>query len=166
MPHKKNPILCENISGLARIVRANAIASMEDMALWHERDISHSSVERVIGPDSTILVDFMIHRLKGIIEGIVVHPENMMKNLNLTKGLIFSQQVMLALIKRGLSRQEAYNLVQRNAMKVWNEGIDFKSALTQDEEIIRYLSSEDIEKLFDLKYHLRYIPDIFDRVFS
>lgn len=166
MPHKKNPILCENISGLARIVRANAIASMENMALWHERDISHSSVERVIGPDSTILVDFMIHRLKGIIEGIVVHPENMMKNLNLTKGLIFSQQVMLALIKRGLSRQEAYNLVQRNAMKVWNEGIDFKSALTQDEEIIRYLSSEDIEKLFDLKYHLRYIPDIFDRVFS
>ncbi len=166
MPHKKNPILCENISGLARIVRANAIASMENMALWHERDISHSSVERVIGPDSTILVDFMIHRLKGIIEGIVVHPENMMKNLNLTKGLIFSQQVMLALIKRGLSRQEAYNLVQRNAMKVWNEGIDFKSALTKDKELIKYLSYEDIERIFDLEYHLRNIDIIFNRVFS
>ena len=166
MPHKKNPILCENISGLARIVRANAISAMENMALWHERDISHSSVERVIGPDSTILVDFMIHRLKGIIAGIVVHPENMRKNLNLTKGLIFSQQVMLMLMKKGLERQKAYNMVQRNALKVWNEGIDFKSTLLQDKEILEYLDPEEIEMVFDLKYHLRYVDHIFERVFS
>jgi len=166
MPHKKNPILCENISGLARIVRANAISAMENMALWHERDISHSSVERVIGPDSTILVDFMIHRLKGIIAGIVVHPENMRKNLNLTKGLIFSQQVMLMLMKKGLERQKAYDMVQRNALRVWNEDIDFKSTLLQDKEILEYLNQEEIEKIFDLKYHLRYVDHIFERVFS
>ena len=166
MPHKKNPILCENISGLARIVRANAISAMENMALWHERDISHSSVERVIGPDSTILVDFMIHRLKGIIAGIVVHPENMRKNLNLTKELIFSQQVMLMLMKKGLERQKAYDMVQRNALRVWNEDIDFKSTLLQDKEILEYLNQEEIEKIFDLKYHLRYVDHIFERVFS
>ena len=166
MPHKKNPILCENISGLARIVRANAISAMENMALWHERDISHSSVERVIGPDSTILVDFMIHRLKGIIAGIVVHPENMRKNLNLTKGLIFSQQVMLMLMKKGLERQKAYDMVQRNALRVWNEDIDFKLTLLQDKEILEYLNQEEIEKIFDLKYHLRYVDHIFERVFS
>ena len=166
MPHKKNPILCENITGLSRIVRANAISAMENIALWHERDISHSSVERVIGPDSTILVDFMIHRLKGIIDGLVVHPENMMKNLNLTKGLIFSQQVMLSLAKKGLERQKAYDMVQRNALKVWNEGIDFKTALLQDKDIMSYLDPEEIERIFDLKYHLRYVDHIFGRVFS
>ncbi|RLB09056.1 MAG: adenylosuccinate lyase [Deltaproteobacteria bacterium] len=166
MPHKKNPILCENISGLARIVRANSISAMENMALWHERDISHSSVERVIGPDSTILVDFMIHRLKGIIAGLVVHPENMKKNLELTKGLIFSQQVMLLLMKKGLERQKAYDMVQRNALKVWNEGVDFKSVLLQDKEILEYLSPEEIERVFDLKYHLRYVDHIFKRVFG
>jgi len=166
MPHKKNPILCENISGLARIVRANAISAMENIALWHERDISHSSVERVIGPDSTILVDFMIHRLKGIIAGIVVHPENMKKNLELTKGLIFSQQVMLLLMKKGLERQKAYDMVQRNALRVWNEGIDFKSLVLQDKEISSYLSPEEIEEVFDLRYHLRYVDHIFERVFS
>jgi len=166
MPHKKNPILCENITGLSRIVRANAISAMENIALWHERDISHSSVERVIGPDNTILVDFMIHRLKGIIDGLVVHPENMMKNLNLTKGLIFSQQVMLSLTKKGLERQKAYDMVQRNALRVWNEGIDFKTALLQDKEIVNYLSHDEIERIFDLKYHLRYVDYIFERVFS
>ncbi len=166
MPHKKNPILCENISGLARIVRANAISAMENIALWHERDISHSSVERVIGPDSTILVDFMIHRLKGIIAGIVVHPENMKKNLELTKGLIFSQQVMLLLMKKGLERQKAYDMVQRNALRVWDEGIDFKSLVLQDKEISSYLSPEEIEEVFDLRYHLRYVDHIFERVFS
>ncbi len=166
MPHKKNPILCENITGLSRIVRANAISAMENIALWHERDISHSSVERVIGPDSTILLDFMIHRLKGIIDGLVVHPENMMKNLNLTKGLIFSQQVMLSLAKKGLERQKAYDMVQRNALKVWNEGIDFKTALLQDKDIMSYLSPDEIERIFDLKYHLRYVDHIFERVFS
>ena len=166
MPHKKNPILCENITGLSRIVRANAISAMENIALWHERDISHSSVERVIGPDSTILLDFMIHRLKGIIDGLVVHPENMMKNLNLTKGLIFSQQVMLSLAKKGLERQKAYDMVQRNALKVWNEGIDFKTALLQDKDIMSYLDPDEIERIFDLKYHLRYVDHIFERVFS
>jgi adenylosuccinate lyase len=166
MPHKKNPILCENISGLARIVRANAISAMENIALWHERDISHSSVERVIGPDSTILVDFMIHRLKGIIAGIVVHPENMKKNLELTKGLIFSQQVMLLLMKKGLERQKAYDMVQRDALRVWDEGIDFKSLVLQDKEISSYLSPEEIEEVFDLRYHLRYVDHIFERVFS
>jgi len=166
MPHKKNPILCENLSGLSRIVRANAIAAMENVALWHERDISHSSVERIIGPDSTILVDFMIHRLKEVIEGLVVHPENMMRNLELTKGLIFSQQIMLSLMKKGIERQRAYDMVQRNALKVWNEGGQFKDYLLRDQEIMEYLSSQEIDELFDLKTHLRYVDYIMQRVFS
>jgi adenylosuccinate lyase len=139
---------------------------MENIALWHERDISHSSVERVIGPDSTILIDFMIHRLKGIIAGIVVHPENMKKNLELTKVLIFSQQVMLLLMKKGLERQKAYDMVRRDALRVWDEGIDFKSLVLQDKEISSYLSPEEIEEVFDLRYHLRYVDHIFEMVFS
>ena len=166
MPHKKNPILCENITGLSRIVRANAIVAMENIPLWHERDISHSSVERVIGPDSTILVDFMIHRLKGVIKGLVVHPENMMKNLDLTKGLIFSQQIMLALVKKGLERQKAYNMVQRNALRVWKENVEFKGLILNDKEILTYLSPPEIERLFDLDHHLRYVDHIFKRVFE
>ncbi|RLB09841.1 MAG: adenylosuccinate lyase [Deltaproteobacteria bacterium] len=165
MPHKKNPILCENITGLSRIVRANAIAAMENMPLWHERDISHSSVERVIGPDSTILVDFMIHRLKGVIKGLVVHPEKMMKNLSLTKGLIFSQQIMIRLAKKGMERQKAYDMVQRNALKAWKEGLDFKTLVLKDKDIADYLSHDKIENLFDLNHHLRYVDHIFDRVF-
>ena len=166
MPHKKNPIGSENISGLARLVRTNSMAAMENMALWHERDISHSSVERVIAPDSTILIDYMLHRLDRIMSGLVVHPENMIKNLNKTKGLIFSQQVLIKLAEKGLERQKAYVMVQRNAMKVWESGKDFKELLMEDEEISRNLSKEEIEEMFDVNYHLTHVDEIFERVFG
>ena len=166
MPHKKNPIGCENISGLARLVRTNALAALENMALWHERDISHSSVERVIGPDSTILIDYMLHRLKGILDRLVVHPDRMLENLHKTRGLIFSQQVLVELAERGLERQAAYVLVQRNAMKVWETGQDFKSLLLEDPDILKVLSREEIERLFDLNYHLKHVDTIFERVFG
>jgi adenylosuccinate lyase len=166
MPHKKNPIGAENITGLARLVRSNCLAALENMALWHERDISHSSVERVIGPDSTILIDYMLTRLSGIISGLVVRPDRMMKNLELMKGLIFSQQVLTQLAEKGLERQRAYEMVQRNALKVWDDGADFKDLLFRDEEIRRYLSQEEIETLFDLNRHLKHVDTIFDRVFS
>lgn len=166
MPHKKNPIGCENVSGLARLVRTNALAAMENMALWHERDISHSSVERVIGPDSTILIDYMLHRLKGILDGLVVHPDRMLENLHKTRGLIFSQQVLVQLAEKGLERQAAYVLVQRNALKVWETGQDFKGLLLQDPDILRVLSPEEIEGLFDLDYHLKHVDTIFERVFG
>jgi adenylosuccinate lyase len=165
MPHKKNPIGSENISGLARLVRSNSLAAMENMALWHERDISHSSVERVIGPDSTILVDFMLHRLTRIVKGLVVHPGQMLKNLNMTRGLIFSQQVLMALAEKGLERQAAYGMVQRNALKVWESGGDFKTLVMNDQEIGKYLSHAEIEKLFDVNYHLKHVDTIFERVF-
>jgi adenylosuccinate lyase len=165
MPHKKNPVGSENLSGLARLVRANGLAAMENMALWHERDISHSSVERVIGPDSTILCDYMLHRLTGILRGLVVHPERMRENLELMKGLIFSQQVLLRLAEKGLERQAAYVMVQRNAMKVWDGGRGFKELLLEDRELLRYLSASEIEELFSLDYHLKYVEDIFQRVF-
>jgi adenylosuccinate lyase len=166
MPHKKNPIGSENISGLARLVRSNSLAAMENMALWHERDISHSSVERVIGPDSTILVHYMVHRLGRIISGLVVHPEQMIENLNKTKGLIFSQQILIKLAEKGVERQKAYVMVQRNAMKVWEEGASFKEMILQDREIGEYLSLQEIEDLFDLDYHLKYVDQIFERVFG
>jgi len=138
---------------------------MENMALWHERDISHSSVERVIGPDSTILIDFMLHRLTGILRELVVYPERMMKNLNSSKGLIFSQQVLLRLAGKGIQRQKAYEMVQRNALRVWESGQEFKALIKGDEEIGRYLSGPEIEEIFDLDYHLKHVSDIFDRVF-
>jgi adenylosuccinate lyase len=166
MPHKKNPIGAENISGLARLVRSNAIAAMENMALWHERDISHSSVERVIGPDSTILVDFMLHRLTRMVKTLVVHPDRMLENLDRLKGLIFSQQVLLKLSAAGLGRQEAYELVQRNALKVWDTGRDFKSLLQEDPEIRKHLTEGDLEDLFSLDYHLKHVDHIFERVFQ
>jgi adenylosuccinate lyase len=166
MPHKKNPIGSENITGLARIVRSNAIASFENMALWHERDISHSSVERVIGPDSTILIDFMLHRLSRILKNLVVYPEQMKDNLNKLKGLIYSQQIMMALASLGLKRQIAYEMVQRNALKVWDTGETFKELLLKDEEIREHLSEKDIEEIFSLDYHLKHVEDIFDRVFA
>ena len=166
MPHKKNPIGSENISGLARLVRSNSLAALENMALWHERDISHSSVERVIAPDSTILVDFMLHRLNGIIKGLVTHPDQMIENLNKTKGLIYSQQVLIKLAEKGIERQRAYEMVQRNAMKVWDKGQDFKTLITGDDEILRYLSKEEIEEVFDLDYHLKHVDDLFERVFT
>jgi adenylosuccinate lyase len=166
MPHKKNPIGSENVAGLARLVRSNALAALENMALWHERDISHSSVERVIGPDSTILIDFMLHRLTRIVEGLVVHPERMLENLQSMKGLIFSQQVLMRLASLGLQRQEAYGLVQRNALKVWETGMDFKTLLLADREIGQHLSEAEIEELFSLEYHLKYVEEIFNRVFG
>ena len=165
MPHKKNPIGCENISGLARLVRSNSLASMENMPLWHERDISHSSVERVIAPDSTILIDYMLKRMAGILEGLVIHKDRMRENLNMTKGLINSQHVLVKLAEKGLERQYAYVMVQRNAMRVWESGEDFMETVMQDEEIAKYLTKEEISSVFDLDYHLTHVDDIFDRVF-
>jgi len=166
MPHKKNPIGAENISGLARLVRSNALAALENMALWHERDISHSSVERVIGPDSTILVDYMLHRLTRMVKTLAVYPDHMIENLNRLKGLIFSQQVLLALSSRGLGRQEAYELVQRNALKVWDTGREFKALLREDPEIRKHLREKDLEELFSLDHHLKHVEDIYKRVFN
>lgn len=166
MPHKKNPIGSENISGLARLIRSNSLAAMENMALWHERDISHSSVERVIGPDSTILSDFILHRLTGIIKNLVVHPKRMEENLNKLQGLIFSQQILMRLAAKGLKREEAYDMVQRNALEVWDKGKEFKTLLLEDEEIGEFLSAEDIEEVFSLDYHLKHVEEIFERVFT
>jgi adenylosuccinate lyase len=166
MPHKKNPIGAENISGLARLVRTNSLAAMENMALWHERDISHSSVERVIGPDSTILVDFMLHRLGGILKGLVVHSDRMMENVEMMRGLIFSQQVLTLLAEKGIGRQEAYVMVQRNALKVWESDQNFMDLLLGDGEIRQYLTEEEIREIFNLEYHLKYTDHIFKRVFG
>jgi len=166
MPHKKNPIGSENISGLARLVRTNALAALENMALWHERDISHSSVERIIGPDSTILTDYMLQRLGNIVRNLVIYPERMLENLQKTGGLIFSQQVLMRLAEKGLERQKAYVMVQRNALRVWEEGTSFKELLLEDREIGTYLRKEEIEEIFDLSYHLKHVDDIFERVFS
>jgi len=165
MPHKKNPIGCENISGLARLVRSNSLAAMENMPLWHERDISHSSVERVIAPDSTILIDYMLHRLTGILSGLTVHADRMTENLNKTKGLIFSQQLLLKLAGKGIERQSAYVMVQRNAMKVWETGQEFKDLIMEDQEILEHLGKTEIEDIFDLNYHVKHVNDIFERVF-
>jgi adenylosuccinate lyase len=166
MPHKKNPVGSENIAGLARLVRSNALAAMENMALWHERDISHSSVERVIGPDSTILIDYMVHRLNKIIKNLVVYPKKMKENLNLLKGLIFSQQVLIKLTDMGLKRQTAYEMVQRDALKAWETGNDFKTLLMEDPDVRRYLTKESIEEIFNLDYHFKYVEEIFYRVFT
>jgi adenylosuccinate lyase len=166
MPHKKNPIGSENIAGLARLVRSNAMASFENMALWHERDISHSSVERVIGPDSTILIDYMLNRLNKILKNLVVHPKQMEENLHKLKGLIFSQQVLMKLAARGLSRQTAYEMVQRNALKVWDTGREFKSLLLEDQDLMNFISKEDLEEIFNLDYHFKHVEDIFKRVFT
>lgn len=166
MPHKRNPIGCENLSGLARVLRANALAAMENVALWHERDISHSSVERIIGPDSTILLDYMLNRLAGIIETLTVYPENIARNLALTGGLFNSQRVMLALTQKGLSRNEAYELVQRNAMKVWQEGGQLKEQLMNDPDVMKHLTAQELEHLFDLHFYVRHVETIFSRVFG
>lgn len=165
MPHKKNPIGAENISGLARLVRANSLAAMENMALWHERDISHSSVERVIGPDSTILIDYMLHRLSRIVKNLVVYPERMKENLHKMKGLIFSQQVLLKLSNLGLSREKAYEMVQRSALKVWDTGEDFHALLLEDAELRKYITEKDLEEVFSIAYHLKHVDDLFERVF-
>jgi len=166
MPHKRNPVGCENLSGLARLVRANAIAALENIALWHERDISHSSVERVIIPDSTILVDYMLNRLKSILKDLHVYPERMKVNMEKSYGLYNSQRIMLALTEKGLSREDSYALVQRNAMESWKRGVSFIECLKQDDEIRNHLSHKEIEEIFNLNYYLRNINYIFRRVFG
>ncbi len=166
MPHKRNPVLTENLTGLARLVRMTAIPAMENVALWHERDISHSSVERGIGPDATITLDFALARLTAVIEKLVVYPENMMANMNKLGGLIHSQRVLLALTQAGVSREDSYRLVQRNAMRVWKEGEDFMELLKADADVTKALSSEQIEGVFDLEYHTKHVDTIFRRVFG
>jgi adenylosuccinate lyase len=164
MPHKKNPIISERISGMVRILRGNALASMENMALWHERDISHSSVERVILPDSTITLYYMLNKTISLIRDLDLYPKNMEKNLNLTNGLVFSQAVLLALTQKGVSRENAYRLVQRNAMKVWDENLSFKVAVSGDKEIRQSLSEDDIERLFNIDNRLKNLDTIFKKV--
>jgi adenylosuccinate lyase len=165
MPHKRNPVGCEQICGLARVVRSHALAALENVALWHERDISHSSVERVILPDSTILVDYLLDRMRRILEQLLVYPERMRHNLELTRGLVFSGQLLLELADKGILREDAYRWVQRNAMKAWEQGADFRQLVSADPEIARALSPAEIDAAFDLQRQLRYVDAIFDRVF-
>jgi adenylosuccinate lyase len=165
MPHKKNPVLTENLTGLARMVRSMAIPALENVALWHERDISHSSVERNIGPDATITLDFALARLTGVIENLLVYPQNMLDNMNKFPGLVMSQRVLLALTQAGVSREDAYRLVQRNAMKVWDHRTDFREELLADEEVRKALSEDEINEKFDLGYHTKHVDTIFARVF-
>ena len=166
MPHKRNPVLAENLTGLARIVRSAVIPAMENVALWHERDISHSSVERMIGPDATVTLDFALNRLANVIENLMVTPESLENNLAQLGGLIFSQRVLLALTQAGLSREESYQVVQRNASKVWKDGVDFLSELKHDAQVGKILSENELDELFDVGYHTKNVGVIFDRVFK
>jgi adenylosuccinate lyase len=166
MPHKRNPILSENLTGQARYIRAQCIPALENVALWHERDISHSSVERYIAPDVTVALDFSLRRLSGLIKNLVVYPQNMLKNLNQMKGLVFSQKILLDLTQAGVSREDSYRLVQKNAMKVWEEGKDFQTELLADPEVSGALGTEKILESFDLNYHLKHVTTIFKRVFG
>jgi adenylosuccinate lyase len=166
MPHKRNPVGAENLTGLARVVRTNALAALEDVALWHERDISHSSVERIIIPDSTILLDYMLHRLTNILDGLLVYPERMKENIDRSYGLYNSQRVMLALTEKGLTREDAYAIVQRNAMKSWKERKNFRGLLLKDKAVTKYLTPTMLEDLFDVKHYFRNVDYIFTRVFG
>ena len=166
MPHKKNPVLTENLTGLARLVRMTVIPAMENVALWHERDISHSSVERNIGPDATITLDFALARLTNVIDKLLVYPENMLANMNRFPGLVMSQRVLLALTQAGVSREDAYRLVQRNALKVWETGCDFRTELLNDPEVTAALSPAEIDAKFDIGYHTKHVDTIFRRVFG
>ncbi len=163
MPHKKNPVICERVCGLARVVRTNALAAMDNVALWHERDISHSSVERVIVPDSTLALDYMLEKFTYVIRELAVYPENMQRNLGATHGLIFSQRVLLALIAKGVLREDAYRIVQRNAMAVWAGGDDFKALLLKDQDVTDVLKPEELEPLFDARFYIRHVDEIFNR---
>ena len=166
MPHKRNPVLSENITGLARMVRAYCIPALENVVLWHERDISHSSAERMIGPDATVTLDFALNRIAGVVENLVVYPENMKKNLDRLGGLVHSQRVLLALVEKGIAREDAYALVQRNAMRVWSEGGDFLALLKADPEVSKAVGPKELEALFDLGYHTKHVDQIFARVFG
>jgi adenylosuccinate lyase len=166
MPHKRNPVLSENLSGLARLMRSYAVAALENIALWHERDISHSSVERVIAPDATILLDFMLYRFTDLTDKLVVYPDRMLANLNMTKGAIFSQMVLLKLVEKGMSRENAYAVVQRNAMKSWQEDIDFRKLLLEDNEVMACLKQKDIDTVFRIENFLKHTDFIFKRVFG
>ena len=166
MPHKRNPVLSENLSGLSRLMRSYALSALEDIALWHERDISHSSVERIIGPDATILLDFMLSRFAGLISQLVIYPERMLANLQMTKGVIFSQMVLLKLIERGISREGAYAIVQRSAMRSWQEGIEFHELLLRDKEVIAKLNAEELAAAFKVENFLTHVDFIFKRVFG
>lgn len=166
MPHKRNPVLTENLCGLSRVIRGYAVTAMENVTLWHERDISHSSAERIIAPDATVTLDFMLVRLAGVIEKLLVYPKNMLKNFNQHKGLHNSQRILLALTDKGCSRETAYKLVQRNAMKVWEEGKDFQTELLSDRDLTKYLSEKEIKGMFDLAYHTKHVNTIFKRVFE
>ena len=164
MPHKRNPIITERLTGFARLLRSNAMAAMENVALWHERDISHSSVERIIIPDSTNLMDYMLIKVNKLFENLIIYPENMLKNLNLTNGLIFSQEVLLSLVQKGISREDAYKLVQKNAMQVWEQNKDFKTLLKSDKDILNLLTENEIDSLFDLNKVLININKVFKRL--
>ena len=166
MPHKRNPVLTENLTGLARLVRMAVVPALENVALWHERDISHSSVERNIGPDATVTLDFALNRLATVIDKLVVYPQNMLKNLNKFGGLVHSQRVLLALTQKGVSREDAYAIVQRNAMKVWEAGADFRTELSADQDVGKVLSSSEISANFDMAHHTRHVEAIFERVFG
>ncbi|MCA3613111.1 MAG: adenylosuccinate lyase [Methylobacterium sp.] len=166
MPHKRNPVLTENLTGLARMVRAYCLPAMENVALWHERDISHSSVERYIGPDATITLDFALHRLTGVIDKLLIYPANMQKNLDRLSGLHNSQRVLLALTQAGVSREDSYRLVQRNAMKTWEHGADFLASLKADPEVSSRIPVAELEAMFDLGYHFKHVETIFARVFD
>jgi len=166
MPHKRNPVLSENVSGLARLLRSYAVAALENQPLWHERDISHSSVERVIGPDATIVADFALGRITGLLDKLLVYPERMQKNLEITGGLFASQTLLLALARAGVSREDAYRIVQRNAMQVWEQGADFLGTLLADEELTKLVDEKTIREALDVKAHLRHIDHIFQRVFG
>ncbi len=166
MPHKRNPVLSENLTGLARLVRMAVVPAMENVALWHERDISHSSVERNIGPDTTITLDFALARLTGLIDKLVIYPDNMIANMNKFRGLVHSQRMLLALTQAGVSREDSYRLVQRNAMRVWEQGADFMTELLADPEVTAALSEDDIKDKFDLGYHTKHVDTIFGRVFG
>ena len=166
MPHKRNPVLSENLTGLARLVRMAVIPAMENVALWHERDISHSSVERMIGPDTTITLDFALARLTGLVDKLVIYPDNMLANMNKFRGLVMSQRVLLALTQAGVSREDSYRLVQRNAMDVWDGKGDLLSRLKQDDEVTAHISAVDLSELFAMEYHTKHVDTIFERVFG
>jgi adenylosuccinate lyase len=166
MPHKRNPILSERICGMARTIRANSIVGLENVALWHERDISHSSAERIVLPDSSAALDYILAKTTSLLDTLIVYPENMLKNLNLTRGLVFSGQLLLALTQKGVSREDAYVWTQRNAMKVWDEGGVYQDLVSEDPDITSKLTSEEISRVFDVKHYLRNVDKVFDRVFQ